>query len=70
MTSEPWLDIVIEQFQNEELLRIRFALERIERLATHSVRGRALTPVEVDVFFELEYQFWRCSRATAGERAH
>jgi hypothetical protein len=68
--SEPSIDMVIEHFQNEGLLRVRVALERIERLATRSVRGKALTPIEVDVFFELEYQFWYWSRAAVRERAH
>ena len=68
--SQQAVGIVINRLLNDEDLRIRFALDRIEALAALSVRGLALTPDEFDVFFQTDPRVWCWGSAVMGDRVH
>ena len=61
---------VIDRLLNDEDLRARFAVDRIEALAELSFRGFLLTPEEIDVFIRTDARVWFWGDAVLGDRAH
>jgi hypothetical protein len=61
---------VIDRLLNDEDLRVRFAVDRIEALAELSFRGFLLTPEEIDVFIRTDARVWFWGNAVLGDRVH
>ena len=61
---------VIDRLLNDEDLRVRFAVDRIEALAELSFRGFLLTPEEIDVFIRTDARVWFWGDAVLGDRVH
>jgi hypothetical protein len=61
---------VIDRLLNDEDLRVRFAVDRIEALAELSFRGFLLTPEEIDVFIRTDARLWFWGDAVLGARVH
>jgi hypothetical protein len=50
--------LVIDRLLNDQDLRVRFALDRIETLADLSLLGVELTPDEIAVFIRTDVRVW------------
>ena len=61
---------VIDRLLNDEDLRVRFAVDRIEAIAELSFRGLLLTPEEIDVFIRTDVRLWFWGEAVLGYRVH
>jgi hypothetical protein len=68
--SQQTVGIVIDRLLNDEDLRVRFALDRIETLAALSFLGIELTRAEMDVFLRTDARLWFWGSGVAGDRAH
>ena len=56
--SQQMVGLVIDRLLEDEDLRDRFALDRIDTLAELSFRGFELTPDELDVFIRRDARVW------------
>jgi len=56
------VDKLIHRLLSDEILRIRFALDRFNTIADLHERGLHLTPREIDLFVQADVEIW------AGER--
>jgi hypothetical protein len=68
--SQQTVRIVVNRLLRDEDLRVRFALDRVEALTALSVLGLALTPEELDVFFQTDPRIWFWGSAVMGDQLH
>lgn len=68
--SQQVVGLVIDRLLEDEDLRARFALDRIDTLAELSFRGLELTPEELDVFIRTDARVWFWGSSVVGDRAH
>ena len=64
--SQRMVGLVIDRLLNDQDLRVRFALDRIETLADLSLLGVELTPDEIDVFMQTDVRVWFWGGAVLG----
>ena len=68
--SQQIVGMVIDRLLEDEDLRARFALDRIDTLAELSFRGFELTPDELDVFICTDARVWFWGSVLAGDFVH
>lgn len=56
--SRQMVGILIDRLLDDEVLRVQFALDRIETLADLSLTGIELTPDEMDLFLYTDARVW------------
>jgi hypothetical protein len=64
------VDLVIDALLNDEELRTRFAVSRIEAILELIVRGVVLTPGEIELFVKSDARLWYWTREVTGGRVH
>ncbi len=68
--SRAGVGMVIEKLLTDEVLRIRFALDRTETVAELFLRGFDLSPDEMDLFFRTDARLWFLGETVRGEPQH
>ena len=56
--SQHTLGMVIDKLLEDEDLRLRFAVDRVETLGELHAHGLELTSREIDLFIESDVQMW------------
>ena len=56
--SQHTIGIVMNRLLEDEELRVRFALDRVETLGELHAHGLELTSREIDLFIESDVQMW------------
>jgi hypothetical protein len=62
--------VVVEKLLNDENLRLRFALDRLETIAELCLRGVDLTCEEIDLFCGTDAGVWFLGDIVSAERRH
>jgi hypothetical protein len=65
--SQAGVGMIVEKLLTDEILRIRFALDRMETVAELLLQGFDLTGDEVDLFCRTDPRVWSLGAMVSGE---
>jgi hypothetical protein len=70
LMSQQMVGVVVDKLVNDEELRSRFVVDRLETLAELCLGGVELRPDEIDLFYRTDARLWFLGAAVAGTTQH